>query len=178
MDQIWNEKTGIARTGECPVISCPTCKSQHLPNTLFCDQCGEALYPAMQPVSAQSSASPTSLVLHLKVHSTGMTMTLPVSKDIVIGRQETDTGIRLDVDLGVLAEESSTVSRQHARIRCVGNTVQIEDLDSTNGTRVGSKRLQPYHPLTLSEGRLYDLYVGAVRLSIEVFRDAQHTTKN
>jgi 3',5'-cyclic-nucleotide phosphodiesterase len=44
------------------------------------------------------------------------------------------------------------VSRQHARIRRRGDGYFIEDLSSTNGTMVGTRRIVPGIPYTLSDG--------------------------
>lgn len=58
---------------------------------------------------------------------------IQIDREMVLGRDGADIEI-----------EDSAVSRQHARLRPVGDTLQIEDLGSTNGTFVnGSKIDEP-----------------------------------
>src|SRR5882757_4563622 len=42
-----------------------------------------------------------------------------------------------------------TVSRRHARLRVAGEALQVEDLGSTNGTRVGEQALKAGEPVSL-----------------------------
>jgi adenylate cyclase len=45
-----------------------------------------------------------------------------------------------------------TVSRRHARLRVAGEAIQVEDLGSTNGTRVGEQALKAGEPVALHAG--------------------------
>ena len=45
-----------------------------------------------------------------------------------------------------------TVSRRHARLRVAGEALQVEDLGSTNGTRIGEQMLKAGEPMTLHAG--------------------------
>ena len=45
-----------------------------------------------------------------------------------------------------------TVSRRHARLRVAGEALQVEDLGSTNGTRVGEQALKAGEPVPLHAG--------------------------
>jgi adenylate cyclase len=45
-----------------------------------------------------------------------------------------------------------TVSRRHARLRLAGEAVQVEDLGSTNGTKVGDQMLKAGEPVALHAG--------------------------
>ena len=44
------------------------------------------------------------------------------------------------------------VSRRHARLRVTGEALQVEDLGSTNGTRVGEQALKAGEPMALHAG--------------------------
>jgi len=154
------------------VITCPQCGAEHLPNTLFCDRCGESLW---QPGSASRAGEPDSprFRLRIEVLETGCHDTLSVGDEIVIGRADSVTAPRPDVDLADCGEAALSVSRRHARIRPAGTRVQIEDLGSTNGTRLGDQWLTPGQPAFLPENVPCDLRVGAVRLRVRLVREKQ-----
>jgi len=152
------------------VITCPQCGAEHLPNTLFCDRCGESLWRSESSDRAQENDSPR-FRLQIEVPATGCRDSLSLVDDILIGRADTDTAPRPDVDLAVCGEAALSVSRRHARVRLVGARVQIEDLGSTNGTRVGKRWLTPGQPVFLPESVPCDLRVGAVRLRLRLVRE-------
>lgn len=60
----------------------------------------------------------------------------PVATEIVVGRHDAD-----------LILDDDRVSRQHAIIRWIGRTLQVEDLLSTNGTRVNGELIVGAQPL-------------------------------
>ena len=45
-----------------------------------------------------------------------------------------------------------TVSRRHARLKVAGDALQVEDLGSTNGTKLGDQALRAGEPVTLHAG--------------------------
>ncbi len=155
------------------MILCPQCGAQHLPNTLFCDQCGQALFNSVEEVAGQTSAQrspPASFRLRFEIHHTGRIETLPLTDGILIGRMDTDTAPRPDLDLGDVGELALSVSRRHARIRLIGTQAKIEDLGSTNGTYFQDLRLRLHQSATLPEGELCRLRVGAVRMTVRLMR--------
>ncbi len=77
----------------------------------------------------------------------------PIDRELVLGREDADV---------VLAD--SEVSRPHAVLRAVRDGVEVEDLDSTDGTYVGGRRVQGR--VTVSKNTR--LRVGDTRLEIEV----------
>lgn len=57
-----------------------------------------------------------------------------------------------------------TVSRRHARLRVAGEALQVEDLGSTNGTRLGDRALRAGEPVALHAGAR--LQLGDVELHV------------
>ncbi|MFZ5779396.1 MAG: FHA domain-containing protein [Pseudomonadota bacterium] len=57
-----------------------------------------------------------------------------------------------------------TVSRRHARLRVAGEALQVEDLGSTNGTRLGDQPLRAGEPVALHAGAR--LQLGDVELHV------------
>jgi hypothetical protein len=70
---------------------------------------------------------------------------------IVVGRVDPKRGIIPDIDLTPF-DTSTTVSRQHARIRLDDHIYCIEDLESRNKTRLGELTLSPHKPEALHDG--------------------------
>ncbi|HLI07412.1 MAG TPA: FHA domain-containing serine/threonine-protein kinase [Ktedonobacteraceae bacterium] len=74
-----------------------------------------------------------------------------MEKNVVVGRDDPKRGIHPDIDLTPF-DPKMTVSRQHARIRYEETFFHIEDLNSRNGSRLGSARLEPFKPALLKHG--------------------------
>jgi hypothetical protein len=70
---------------------------------------------------------------------------------VIIGRADPHRGHRPGIDLTKF-DISSTVSRQHARIRLEKDHFYIEDLNSRNKTRLGDLTLTPHQPQVLKNG--------------------------
>jgi hypothetical protein len=86
----------------------------------------------------------------------------------IIGRWDADNGIFPDVDLDAY-DSDAKVSRRHARILRSGNSYQIEDLGSTNGTYVNrGRRLLPGSPQPLNDGD--EVIVGKTFLRFQTIR--------
>src|SRR5450432_1386572 len=63
---------------------------------------------------------------------------VPLSGELVLGR-DAKCDVRID---------DPSISRRHARV-LVGDTILVEDLESSNGTMVRGKRIEPGTPVTL-----------------------------
>ncbi|MEE8390281.1 MAG: FHA domain-containing protein, partial [Anaerolineae bacterium] len=66
---------------------------------------------------------------------------LPVNGKIVLGRFDAVVNVAPDVDLSYDDRENFTVSRRHARIIGRDGQHEIEDMGSTNGTRINGMKL-------------------------------------
>ena len=71
---------------------------------------------------------------------------LPPDGILVVGRAP-EAGIRV---------EDASVSRQHVRLH-LGAVVQVEDLGSANGTRLGGNRLRPHELTPLPPGQVVEI---------------------
>lgn len=67
---------------------------------------------------------------------------LPTDGEIVFGRPDPYVHFFPDIDLTYEDQGQLAISRRHAKIYGDGNVHYIEDLGSTNGTRVNTQRLQ------------------------------------
>lgn len=77
---------------------------------------------------------------------------LPIEGEIVLGRFDPTVKVNPDIDLSHDDRNSHAISRRHARIVCRNGRFEIEDLGSTNGTRVNGKRLWIGQKMQLQPG--------------------------
>lgn len=78
------------------------------------------------------------------------TLPLPIRDQMIIGRTIDDTIV--DLDLGPYGGYQGGVSRLHARLRLRSGILYIEDLSSTNGTRINGFQLRPNEVYRLRDG--------------------------
>ncbi len=82
-----------------------------------------------------------------------------MTRGLLIGRDAADSDFQVKDD---------TVSRQHARLSATGGQFMVEDLGSTNGTRLNGRELRPYEQTPLHTGDR--LSIGSANFNIVVNR--------
>lgn len=75
---------------------------------------------------------------------------------IAVGRADWVEGYVPGVDLSPFGAVNAGVSRRHALLYIADGEVCVRDLNSTNGTRVNSQRLQPDQSCQLADGDVID----------------------
>src|SRR4029079_355428 len=88
--------------------------------------------------------------------STGAEMPLPQQEEITVGREDPSSGIFPDIDLTPYGGEYGGVSRRHARMLHVAGDYFIEDLQSTNYTKLDGQRLPARVREKLEDGARID----------------------
>lgn len=134
------------------VVTCAVCKSATPLGEMYCGDCGFLLSSAPaenieMPVEQAPAAELVDVVDGRRYRLRPGLNTL--------GRQGTD----------ILSGEG-TVSRNHARLTVENGEVIIEDLGSSNGTKVGDRRIGPNQPTPATHGT--PLKFGNWRLMLEV----------
>ncbi|HLJ57294.1 MAG TPA: FHA domain-containing protein [Chthonomonadaceae bacterium] len=118
--------------------TCPVCKSTTPLMDPFCGDCGFLLASApAEPIVAPVEEAPAGALVDSQ---SGRRFRLRAGVN-TLGRQGTD----------ILVNEG-TVSRNHATITVENGAATIEDLGSSNGTKVGDQRLSPNQPTTATSG--------------------------
>ena len=119
-----------------------------------------------QPIgeSAYTQGDGPAAPLSLKVFSTGKFIPLTGGDEFTLGRISGNQPILPDVDLTSEQAYKQGVSRLHATIRVVDDTVTIIDLGSANGTRVNRDLIQPHVAHPLGNGDV--LHLGKFKLQI------------
>lgn len=140
-------RTQMGGTTECPVCHTTTPLIEG-----FCTECGFLLSSPVPPdVEIPLEQAPPAELVELE---TGRRHRLKEGENTV-GRQNAD----------VLLQDS-TVSRAHARIRLENGQVLVEDLGSTNGTKVGDQRLTAHQPVAAPNNTL--LRFGNLQMRLEI----------
>lgn len=158
------------------MILCPQCKHQEIDGTIFCSECGtqvagfdEALthriVTAEATKYAKENISPTNtpqqvefastLALHLV--ESGTILPLPNQKEFTIGRLSEGQPIVPDIDLSPYNAYPNGVSRLHAVLKVNNDTLNIIDLESSNGTYVNGSRINPNAETTLKHSDIVSL---------------------
>ena len=148
-------------------IMCPNCHHQELEGALFCSECGTklvsedglstaAIRATESTITEVGEAPPppppikaTEARISLHIVRTGQILPLVGRDDFTIGRVSQGQSILPDIDLTPYEAYSQGVSRLHATIRIEQKKITIEDLGSSNGTRINSKKINPHqhHPI-------------------------------
>ncbi len=117
---------------------CPVCQSTTPLMETYCGECGFLLTSTpVEGVEPLTEEGPAGELLDVQ---SGLRHRLHAGVNTV-GRQGTDVII-----------QEGTVSRVHARITLESTGVMVEDLSSTNGTKVGDRRIGPNQPTPASSG--------------------------
>jgi len=92
----------------------------------------------------------------LVVIATGAELPLPQQEEITVGREDPSSGIFPDIDLTPYGGEDGGVSRRHARMLHISGDYFVEDLQSTNYTKLDGQRLPARVREKLEDGARLD----------------------
>jgi pSer/pThr/pTyr-binding forkhead associated (FHA) protein len=96
------------------------------------------------------------------------TVGLEVRDQIVVGRADPPANFHPDLDLTPYGGQKNGVSRRHVIITQGDKTLYIQDLGTTNGTRINGFQLEPQQPYRLRDGD--ELELGRVRITVRFVR--------
>jgi pSer/pThr/pTyr-binding forkhead associated (FHA) protein len=95
---------------------------------------------------------PEADLFSLVLEPTKRRIALPTDGEIVFGRPDPNVDFFPDIDLTYEDQSRLAISRRHAKIYGDGNVHYVEDMGSTNGTRVNTQLLQLGHKHRLCQG--------------------------
>jgi hypothetical protein len=152
------------------MITCPSCKSQAIEGTFFCNNCGAPLVeisndseaakkPATESPHGESASDGNArkilepmAVFSLRLVSTGEVISLQGRRRYTLGLALPDQAVVPDVDLSLFGAEKHGVSRIHTELRVEQNAFFAIDLESVNGTSVNGVHLKPQDPVRIQHG--------------------------
>ena len=124
---------------------------------------------AVRPVATGSSAfsAETELWLELERWKAPLKFRLQPGDTITLGRRDPESGLSLNVDLAPYGAYPLGVSRRHARIHFVDDHLELEDLESANGTYLNDSRLPSGQGVLLHDGDEVRLARFVIRIYFE-----------
>ncbi|KXK22555.1 MAG: FHA domain-containing protein [Chloroflexi bacterium OLB15] len=154
------------------MIICPYCACNNKEGMLYCEECGRPLnssepnatLPTRQLNSSSDNATVhatwgtarfdanAQIVMH--VRDSTETIVLKPDQTTLVGRYDSSSTQRPDVDLTPYGALEKGVSRVHAAIyrNEETDTLTLVDMGSANGTHLNGQRLLPDQPRVLRDG--------------------------
>lgn len=105
------------------------------------------------PERLQAASSTFDIVKQqLEMHIDNHMVRVAIEGDMYVGRSIDGDMSHVDIDLSQQGAYQHGVSRRHAVIRYHDDALYIEDLKSTNGTRINGSQLTPEREYRLRDG--------------------------
>ena len=144
---------------------CRVCNTVNLPGHKQCQKCGSVLQTS--DTDTEDIIDPSTIVTRelkeykdelkpgivgLRILGEGVAQLVTIKDELILGRAFFDPAQHLTHANDHHRFSMLGISRRHAVIRTHEEGYTIEDLNSTNGTRVNTRRLLPGQPQTLKSG--------------------------
>jgi hypothetical protein len=130
-------------------------------------------HPVMQERNLRTPSSRLSAPWRLLLQIGGTNQTtvgIEVRDEIVLGRSDPAANYYPDLDLTPYGGQEGGISRRHSLISqdTENKALYIEDLNSTNGTRINGFSLEPHRRYRLRDGD--ELELGRIRIVLRFVR--------
>lgn len=152
------------------MIVCPYCGHKDREGVMYCEECGQSLQgtaanavlPTRQldqstnDLAAKATwgtarfGQDASIIIHIR--DATEPVILQPAKKTVMGRADSTSTQRPDLDLTPYGALEKGVSRIHAAIHRSDDTLTLVDMGSANGTHLNGQRLVPDQPRILRDG--------------------------
>lgn len=164
---------------------CPVCKTNNELGVVVCAKCGAALddpfkdlghrtkttdmeAPTPEMIREWSLQAPEAAVIPengiaIYVEGRSRPVSIDDKNEVIIGRKSASTSEML-LDFAPFGGYSLGLSRRHVIIRRTGDSYQVMDLGSVNGTFLNEQRLVPHVSYALPSGS--HLRLGRMRLVV------------
>jgi hypothetical protein len=151
-------------------IICPSCNYEEPEGAIFCSECGTKLIGSdgLSTATIQATDSrfaeedtehkpdaplPVSEAqVSLHIIRTGQILPLIGREEYTLGRISKGQSILPDIDLSPYDAYSQGVSRLHATLKVKDSRFYIEDLGSSNGTRINNKKIVSHDDQLIHHG--------------------------
>ncbi len=168
-------------------IICPNCQHDEPEGALFCSECGTKLINSdglstaairVTDAKIQNGGSRPRLVtpqpvteaqISLHIIRTGQILPLIGRAEYTIGRISQGQSILPDIDLSPYDAYSQGVSRLHATLKVIDQNLFIEDLGSSNGSRINNTKVPPHVDNLVQHGDVIAL--GRFKIQVLIRQD-------
>lgn len=149
------------------MVKCVRCGFENPPGELICGQCDALLTDGTREGETRNLDDITDAAniprwgtarlgdqrkLLLYVRGYDQPLVIPLAEEIVLGRFDTTTGEKPDVDLADYGAEEEGVSRRHAAIIAAEDALKVIDLGSANATFINGQKLIAHQVRILRDG--------------------------
>ncbi len=156
-------------------VVCPNCNNEEPEGAIFCSECGTKLITTdglstariqinsarlanADPAPKQAAPIPvTEAQVNLHIIRTGQILPLIGREEFTLGRISQGQSILPDIDLSPFDAYSQGVSRLHATLKIREGYLYIEDLGSSNGTRVNNVKIPAHNDHLVHHGDVVSL---------------------
>lgn len=156
-------------------VVCPNCNHEEPEGAIFCSECGTKLITTdglstarieinsarlmnAEAASKQDAPIPvTEAQVNLHIIRTGQILPLIGREEFTLGRISQGQSILPDIDLSPFDAYSQGVSRLHATLKIREGYLYIEDLGSSNGTRVNNVKIPAHNDHLVHHGDVVSL---------------------
>ncbi|HAY84451.1 MAG TPA: hypothetical protein DCY42_05870 [Chloroflexi bacterium] len=157
------------------MIICPNCSFEEPEGAIFCTECGTKLIDAdgvstatfgttdlnlqtaLPPKEPNAPLPVTEAHVNLHIIRTGQILPLVGREEYTLGRISQGQSILPDIDLAPYDAYSQGVSRLHATLKFKNDNLYVEDLGSSNGTRINENKIDPHTDQLVHHGDVLSL---------------------
>jgi pSer/pThr/pTyr-binding forkhead associated (FHA) protein len=108
------------------------------------------------------------LIIQIGDASSSRMISIPIQERLVVGRGGAGDGETPDIDFAPFNAGAQGMSRYHAAFTYQDEALYIEDLNSTNGTRINGYTIPPERSIRIRNGD--EIEFGSFRVSVRVVR--------
>lgn len=168
-------------------IVCPNCHHQEPAGALFCSECSTKLVTSdglstatirttdsriTQPGAMPAPPPPAQVTegnVSLHIVRTGQILPLVGRSEFTLGRISQGQSILPDIDLSPYNAYAQGVSRLHATLKVSQEELVIEDLGSSNGTRINNTKIPAHQNQRINHGDVIAL--GRFKIQVLIRQD-------
>lgn len=132
------------------LVTCLECGWIEAGNQIMCAHCGNGLAVTRHNLTTIGG-------LRLSSADERYAWLLPNADDITLGRHDPHGQFTVGVDLSIAGAHMHGVGRVHARLFVKDGCIWLEDLQSSNGSRIGGHVAWPNEPTPLHFGSIFQL---------------------